>query len=215
MLPRQIATRVIARGEISQLLAETVGTCLACRHHSQQLEQVLQSASALHDARTSRDRSDRDPWRNAMNRRRQRLLRDANGMVGTASVAFALAGLLIGMVGAVILLQTLQFGPPVGEILRFGPYDGWTPVWQIDAERSTDRHRCVLKPAVMAATHGSMVVEQRRDDGRTFLIHWAGGPTSNDRADCGSAADLMVGLTAMQTLLNADAAGQHWHFIGS
>jgi hypothetical protein len=103
----------------------------------------------------------------------------------------------------------------VGEILHFGPYDGWNPVWQIDAERWPDRRHCVLKPAVMAAAHGSLVVEQRRGDGRTFRIHWAGGPTSDGGADCGSAADLTVGLTAMQTLLNADTAAQHWPFIGS
>lgn len=147
-----------------------------------------------------------------MNRRRSRLLRDANEMLGTASLAFVLAGLLAGMAGVASLLQDVQFGPAVGEILHFGPYNGWTPTWQIDARRASDDRRCVLKPAAMALSHGSAVVEQR--DGRVFLIHWAGGPTSEAGTNCGDTADVLVGLAAVQTLLNADAADQHWHFAG-
>jgi hypothetical protein len=149
-----------------------------------------------------------------MNRRRSRLLRDANEILGTASLAIVLAGVLTGMVGAVSLLQSVEFGPPVGEILHFGPYIGWTPGWQIDARQASDHRLCVLKPAIMALTHGSAVVEQRQRGGREFLLHWAGGPTSEDRTSCGDTADLLLGLTAVQTLLNADAAGQHWHFAG-
>jgi len=81
-----------------------------------------------------------------------------------------------------------------------------------DAQLASDHRHCVLKPAVMALSQGSAVVEQRDD--RTFLIHWAGGPTSEGRTNCGGAADLLLGLTAVQTLLNADAAGQHWYFVG-
>ncbi|HTW72344.1 MAG TPA: hypothetical protein VME47_20850 [Acetobacteraceae bacterium] len=147
-----------------------------------------------------------------MNRRRSRLLRDANEMLGTISLALVLAGLLSGMVGAASLLQGVQFGPPVGEILHFGPYNGWTPTWQIDAHRALGHRPCVLKPAIMALSRGSAIVERR--DGRKFLIHWAGGPTSEGRTNCGDTADVLVGLTAVQTLLNADAAAQHWNFVG-
>jgi hypothetical protein len=150
-----------------------------------------------------------------MNRRRSRLLRGANEMLGTASQAFLVAGLLTGLVAAASLLQSLEFGPPVGEILHFGPYHGWTPVWQVDAHNASDHRACVLKPAVMAMARGSAVVERRQNDGRTFLIHWAGGPTSDPRTDCGHTADLLLGLSAVQTLLNADVAGQHWYFGGS
>jgi hypothetical protein len=66
----------------------------------------------------------------------------------------------------------------------------------------------------MGKVHGSMVVEQRLPDGRTFRAHWAGGPTSDGDGNCGSAADLTLGLVEMQTLLNADAATRHWHFVG-
>ncbi|HUB13247.1 MAG TPA: hypothetical protein VMB34_14960 [Acetobacteraceae bacterium] len=156
---------------------------------------------------------DLTPQSGAVNRRR-RLLREANEIAATASLACIVAGLLTGAVGAVSLLRSLQFGPPLGEILHFGPYNGWAPVWRIDAVRVADQQHCVLRPAIMAASRGSMVVEQRLGDGRTFVVHWAGGPTSDRPTNCGSAADLAVRLTAMQTLLNADAAGQHWHFVG-
>jgi len=60
-----------------------------------------------------------------------------------------------------------------------------------------------------------MVVERRLSDGRTFLAHWAGGPTSDDAGNCGSDVDLAIGLAAMQTLVSADATAVHWHFIGT
>ena len=66
----------------------------------------------------------------------------------------------------------------------------------------------------MAVSQGSMVVERRLPDGRTFLAHWAGGPTSDDAGNCGSDVDLAIGLAAMQTLVSADATAVHWHFIG-
>lgn len=150
-----------------------------------------------------------------MSRRRQRLMQEANEIAGTASLACLLAGLLAGMVAAVALLQSVQFGPPVGELLQFGPYEGWKPVWQIAAERTQDGRRCLLQPAIMAASHGSIVVEQRMEDGPRFLLHWAGGPTSAGPTDCGTTANLVVRLNAMQMLLNANSAGRDWNFIGS
>ena len=65
----------------------------------------------------------------------------------------------------------------------------------------------------MAASRGSMVVEQRAADGRRFQVHWAGGPTSGGTADCGSTADLTLGLPEMQTMVNAGEEAQ-WHLFG-
>lgn len=148
-----------------------------------------------------------------MNRRR-RLAYYSQEQIGTVLLACLIAGLLAGGVGVVALLPLVQLGPEVGEILHFGPYGQMAPSWRIDATRSADHRRCVLQPAVMGTEHGSMVVEQRLADGRTFRAHWAGGPTSSGDKDCGSPADLTLGLVEMQTLLNADAASRHWHFAG-
>jgi hypothetical protein len=150
-----------------------------------------------------------------VNRRhqRQRSATETGAMIGTVLQACLLAGLLASTVGVVALLRTVQLGPPVGEILRFGPYGQPAPIWQIQAIRSSDHRRCVLKPAVMATVDGSMVVE-RRLAGSGFQAHWAGGPTSDGDGNCGSAADLTLGLVEMQTLVNADGAGRHWYFAG-
>jgi len=60
-----------------------------------------------------------------------------------------------------------------------------------------------------------MVVERRLPGGRTFLAHWAGGPTSDDPGNCGNDVDLAIGLAAMQTLVSIDATAAYWHFVGS
>ena len=142
------------------------------------------------------------------------MVADATEVIGTALLAGLIASLLASAVGATTLLGTIQFGPRVGEILQFGPYGQLTPEWRVDAVRSSDHRHCVLKPAVMGTVRGSMVVERRMPDGRTFQAHWIGGPTSEGAENCGSAVDLTLGLVQMQTLLNADAAVRHWHFIG-
>jgi hypothetical protein len=149
-----------------------------------------------------------------VNRRRPRFAIDTSELLGTALAAFLIAGLLSATVGIASLLRAVEFGPMLGEILTFGPYDDPPPIWQIDATRSSDNRHCTLKPAIMAHAHGSMVVERRLPDGRTFQAHWIGGPTSDDNRDCGSAVDLTLRLIAMQTLVNADAQGKHWHFVG-
>lgn len=148
-----------------------------------------------------------------MNRRRQRLTTITADTIDTVLLASLIAALLAGAVAAATLLRTLKFGPPVGDILRFGPYAQPAPIWRIDAVRSSDHRHCVLQPAVMAKAHGSLVVEQRLADGRTFQVHWAGGPTGDADGNCGSAVDLTLEFPEMQTLVNADAAGRHF-FLG-
>jgi hypothetical protein len=55
----------------------------------------------------------------------------------------------------------------------------------------------------MAARGGSLVVEERFAKPRSFLVHWAGGPTSSASTDCGSSAELVVLATDLQLLSNA------------
>ncbi len=150
-----------------------------------------------------------------MNRRWARAVHRAAETLATILVAVLLAGAMISAVGAFSLLPRVQFGPPVGEILTFRWYGWLTPTWHVGAVQSSTNRYCILKPAVMAVSHGSMVVERRLPDGRTFLAHWAGGPTSDDGGNCGSDVDLAIGLAAMQTLVSADAKAVHWYFIGS
>lgn len=147
------------------------------------------------------------------NRRRPRLVTHAIDMIDTALLACFVATLLASAVAVATQLRTLQMGPPVGQILRFGPYAQPGPIWRIDAVRSIDRRRCVLQPTVMASAHGSMVVEQRLGDGRSYQAHWVGGPTSDGDGNCGNAVDLTIELPAMQTLVNADALARHF-FLG-
>ena len=147
-----------------------------------------------------------------MSRRRSRVRDRAVETLETVLIAALIAG---APVWALSLLSQVQFGPPVGEILTFGSYDQPRPTWHVDAKRSSTNRSCILKPSVMAVSHGSMVVERRLSDGRTFLAHWAGGPTSDDAGNCGSDVDLAIGLAAMQTLVSADATAVHWHFIGT
>jgi len=149
-----------------------------------------------------------------MNRRSRRSVVAAGETIWTALLGFLIASLLAGAAGGLSLLRTVEFGPPVGEILVFGPYSQPASAWQISATRSADHRHCILQPAIMAASDGSIVVERRLADGRTFYAHWRGGPTSEGADDCGSAVDITLDLVAMQTLINADPDARHWHFVG-
>lgn len=149
-----------------------------------------------------------------MNRWRYRVGHRAIAMLETVLLAVLLAGAMTSVVGALSLLPQVQFGPPVGQILTFA-WHGWlTPTWHVGALQSSTNRYCVLKPAVMAVSQGSMVVERRLANSRTFFAHWAGGPTSDDDGNCGSNVDLTIGLAAMQTLATADAKAVHWYFLG-
>ena len=50
---------------------------------------------------------------------------------------------------------------------------------------------CSLRPAIMAAEGGSLVVEQRLQSPRTFQVHWAGIRTSTGGSDCGGSVELL------------------------
>lgn len=149
------------------------------------------------------------------NRRRQRVGADIGEAVGTALLALLLASLLTGAVGLLSLLDDVRFGPSLGTVLTFGPYGANPPGWQVEAVRVSDHRRCILRPAVMGAGPGSMVVDQRLADGPTFRAHWAGGPTSDGRSDCGSGVDVTISLPAMQTLVDGAAAASHWYLVGT
>ena len=62
---------------------------------------------------------------------------------------------------------------------------------------------CKLQPVVMASAGGSLVVERRTNNSRTYQVHWAGRQTSEPTSDCGPAADLLVSRIDLQLLSNA------------
>jgi hypothetical protein len=61
---------------------------------------------------------------------------------------------------------------------------------------------CSLRPDIMAAEGGSLVVERRLQSPRTFQVHWAGVRTSTGGSDCGGSAELIVSNTDLQLLSN-------------
>ena len=79
----------------------------------------------------------------------------------------------------------------VGDIVAFnqpGPRSGQ----DVTAERIAGGD-CVLDPATLASSGGSLVVEgQFWQQGRTYRVHWAGAHTASGAGDCGASADLAI-----------------------
>ena len=126
-------------------------------------------------------------------------------LLGTAAVALA------GMVGTIGLIRQVgELGPKVGDIVTFDPMDQMSRdvrarIAAIPAD-ATPGVACALDVRVMQANGGSVIVEARQPTaGFGYRIHWSGEHSSNDAADCGTTADLLVNLDDLETL--ALAAG--------
>ncbi len=124
-----------------------------------------------------------------------------------------LAAPLTACAGIILLLQTIEIGPGVGDIVTFDTNTttenlsqlrvtaGYAPaVWPNEqATRS-----CVLNPSVMLANGGSLVIEAREMTRPPFYrVHWSGKRTDQGTGDCGSSADLTVPLKELRVLANA------------
>jgi hypothetical protein len=119
-------------------------------------------------------------------------------------LAALIAGLLAGGVAMVAAATTFDLGPKVGDILVFRPGARMPADWEFAVTGSAqDARTCSLRPDVMAAHGGSLVVEERFTKPHSFLVHWAGGPTSSGSTDCGTHADLVVAGTDLRLLSNA------------
>jgi len=129
------------------------------------------------------------------------------GTVLLSLVAIALAG-MVGTIG--LIHQVGEFGPKVGDIVAFDPLDAISRdmharLTAIPAGRAPGV-ACVLDVRAMHAGGGSVVIEAREPRaGFGYLVHWAGGPSSNDGADCGTSADLLINIEDIELL--AMAAG--------
>jgi hypothetical protein len=137
-------------------------------------------------------------------RGRRHLDSETGSSVGrTALMASLVAALLAGGVAMVATATTLDLGPKVGDILVFRPGARLPDDWDFTVKRPGTQDTCSLRPAVMASRGGSLVVEERVTNPHSFLVHWAGGPTSTGTTDCGASADLLVPRTELQLLSNA------------
>src|SRR5262245_4228361 len=122
----------------------------------------------------------------------------------TVVLAFGIASLLAIAVALIAAVRTVQVGPKVGDILVFRSDMTLPADWGFSVvTQSNDLPvSCTLKPSVMAAGGGSLVVEQRSVDKRRYRVHWAGRRTDHDADDCGTTADLVLGRSDLQVLSN-------------
>ena len=124
--------------------------------------------------------------------------------IRTVLVAFMAAIVLAASVGMVAAARTIEIGPGVGDILVFRPGSQVAKDWAFAAVTQTNDLpiSCTLKPDVMVSGGGSLVVEQRSHNRRLYRVHWAGQRTSDDQADCGRTADLLLSRSDLQLLSN-------------
>jgi hypothetical protein len=133
-----------------------------------------------------------------------------SGGAGTILLGIVAVG-LAGMAGTIGLIQQVgELGPKVGDIVAFDPMDRMSRDMRarIAAIPADDRPgvACVLDVRAMHAAGGSVVIEAREPRSTfAYRVHWSGDHSSNDGADCGRSADLMVSLEDIETL--AMAAG--------
>jgi hypothetical protein len=130
--------------------------------------------------------------------------------IGTVVLGILAIG-LAGMAGTIGLIHSIgEFGPGVGDIVSFDPLDPMsrnvhTRLTAIPADGQPGV-ACVLDIRAMHAAGGSLVIEQRQPGTEFgYRVHWVGGASSGDPADCASPADLLVNLEDIETL--AMAAG--------
>jgi hypothetical protein len=121
----------------------------------------------------------------------------------------AMGIMLTGFLGTLMVLRLDTFRPRVGDMVVFRPNSEDSDVWQLqvpatEVSGQSAGRTCILNPTVMAATGGSLVVEQRRDlSPPLYEVHWAGEHTEQGATDCGASADLTVTRTDLQKLANA------------
>ena len=140
----------------------------------------------------------------------------ATGELGrTVLYACIIAMLLVSSVAVASAMMALDISPNVGDILVFRPNARLATDWSFDVARSAEpTSRCIMKPDVMAAGGGSVVIEERLNGPHSYRVHWAGTRSSDGSFDCGRSADLIVSGPDMQLLSNSVGGPglNHWSF---
>jgi hypothetical protein len=135
-----------------------------------------------------------------------------------------LAPLVAGVLGVLILGTTIEIvqraaslGPKVGDMVAYnGERDvSSDPGMRLDVTRA-DGKACVVDLATLRRGKGSLVVEERHPaPGRSYRVHWSGGPTSAGETNCGDGVDLTLKNDSLAAM--AMAAGgyglQRRHFV--
>jgi hypothetical protein len=122
-------------------------------------------------------------------------------------VVIALAG-MVGTIG--LLRQVGELGPKVGDIVSFDPLEAFSHDMRSRVAATPAGAKpgsaCILDVRAMHAVGGSVVIEAKDPDAPTvYRVHWAGARSSDDRADCGASADLLLNRDDIEVL--AMAAG--------
>jgi len=119
-----------------------------------------------------------------------------------------IAGALLTLAtGLCVFSELEQFGPSIGNIITFRAMPDATEWWHLEA-KLTDHpgQTCVLSPAVMGTTGGSLIIEARLlSSPPIYYVHWAGTHTGRGRTDCGASADIILSRSDLMRL--ADVAG--------
>jgi hypothetical protein len=122
-------------------------------------------------------------------------------------VVIALAG-MVGTIG--LLRQVGELGPKVGDIVSFDPLEAFSRDTRARVAAMPAASKpgggCVLDVRAMHAAGGSVVIEAKDPAASTvYRVHWAGPRSSDDSADCGASADLLLNQDDIEVL--AMAAG--------
>lgn len=129
------------------------------------------------------------------------------GSVLLGIVAIALAG-MVGTIG--LIHQVGELGPKVGDIISFDSLDSMARDMHARVAAMPADGKpgvaCVLDVRDMHDDGGSLIIEARQPGSSfAYRVHWAGKHSSNDAANCGASADLLVNLEDVEIL--AMAAG--------
>ena len=104
------------------------------------------------------------------------------------------ACVLVAIIAMHKVTELARATPRVGDILAFVP----SPVVPSDEDTNLlvdrqDQFGCVLDLNVLRRSGGSLIVETEiGGDARNFRVHWAGSRTSDNTANCGGNADLII-----------------------
>ena len=128
----------------------------------------------------------------------------------------SIGGLIQAVAVAALVMAAGVAGNVAGTYVHSAPLVGHIVAFEASAKVGSDaatsmvvhrrdRSDCVIELNVIRRVGGSLVVETQIGGTGMFRVHWAGPRTSNDSADCGSDADLIVGRHDLDIL--ASSAG--------
>lgn len=124
----------------------------------------------------------------------------------------AVLGVLVYSGVSAVIRHVEHLAPTVGDIVSFPANPkATTSDARLRVLRAGGGH-CELAVTTLRKAGGTLVVEERRPVEPRLRVHWLGGRTADDGADCGHAADLLLEPGDMAAL--AMAAGGYGVKVG-